>query len=148
VLPIPPLWIHDGWIAILIAAVASVICADRPLIQYRQHAAQQVGAPMRTLAAHLANTQAAGNQEKYRAMPEQYRLVHERLKASLGDLLAPGIDHLLQQKIRHMDRRAGLARARSWRVPAIAAELALNRYARFGYGWKGAFRDLLVNLEK
>jgi glycosyltransferase involved in cell wall biosynthesis len=148
VLPIPSLWIHDGWIAILIAAVANMICANHPLIQYRQHAAQQLDAAMRTLAAHFANTRADDNQEKYRAMPEQYRLVYERLKASLGAGLAPGIDHLLQQKIRHMDRRAGLARARSWRVPAIAGELALNRYARFGYGWKGALRDLLVNLEK
>ena len=47
VLPIPidlPM-IHDGWIALAIAAVAEVVFVPEPLIQYRQHSHQQIGAP-------------------------------------------------------------------------------------------------------
>ena len=48
-LPIPDeiAMIHDGWIALTIAAVADVVALDEPLIQYRQHAQQQIGAPAR-----------------------------------------------------------------------------------------------------
>ena len=52
-LPIPDeiAMIHDGWIALTIAAVAGVVAIDEPLIQYRQHAQQQIGAPARKEAA-------------------------------------------------------------------------------------------------
>jgi GT2 family glycosyltransferase/glycosyltransferase involved in cell wall biosynthesis len=45
VLPIPAETIlqHDGWIALIIAAVARVVFLDEPLIKYRQHAKQQIG---------------------------------------------------------------------------------------------------------
>src|SRR6185436_10769867 len=48
-LPIPDAiaMIHDGWIALTISAVADVVAVDEPLIQYRQHAQQQIGAPPR-----------------------------------------------------------------------------------------------------
>src|SRR5438477_7810497 len=47
-MPIPedlPL-IHDGWIALIIAAVSKVVWIDEPLIKYRQHPGQQIGAPV------------------------------------------------------------------------------------------------------
>src|SRR5439155_9476773 len=46
VLPIPPgqPLIHDGWIALLIAAVAGVDFLPDPLICYRRHSMQQMGA--------------------------------------------------------------------------------------------------------
>ena len=43
--------IHDGWIALTIAAVADVVAIEEPLIQYRQHGRQQIGAPARVEAA-------------------------------------------------------------------------------------------------
>src|SRR5689334_21573774 len=48
-LPIPDgiAMIHDGWIALTIASVAEVVAIDEPLIKYRQHEKQQVGAPAR-----------------------------------------------------------------------------------------------------
>ena len=146
VIPIPAQWIHDGWIAILIAAVANVAYLDRPLIQYRQHSSQQLGATKRSVRRHYANTQAPWNRKKYKDMPEQYRLVDERLKVASQFERSPEIGELLQKKISHMTRRAGLSVNPIWRVPTIAKELALNRYRRFGYGWKGAVRDLLVKL--
>jgi hypothetical protein len=46
VLPIPSDIIlqHDGWIALIIAAVSPVIFISEPLIKYRQHPGQQIGA--------------------------------------------------------------------------------------------------------
>src|SRR5215218_3643065 len=44
--PVPtrlPNTIHDGWIAILVSACSRVVPLDRCLIDYRQHAGQQLG---------------------------------------------------------------------------------------------------------
>lgn len=147
VAPIPSLWTHDGWIAILISAVANVICVDRPLIKYRQHSGQQFGARRRSIGAHLASTQESNNYESYRHMQEQYRLVYDRLQETFGFRIPQRRMTLLQEKIRHMSRRVELSRSHLRRVPAIATELVLNRYRRFGYGWRDVIRDLLVNLE-
>lgn len=48
ILPIPDdlllrIWVHDGWISLLIAAVGSVTFLPIPLIKYRQHSNNQAG---------------------------------------------------------------------------------------------------------
>ncbi len=44
ILPIPEHWVHDAWISLLIAAVARCASSAEPLIAYRQHGRQQIGA--------------------------------------------------------------------------------------------------------
>lgn len=45
VLPIADSWVHDGWIAFILAAIGKeAVFVEEPLIQYRQHTAQQIGA--------------------------------------------------------------------------------------------------------
>src|SRR2546430_3977128 len=39
--------IHDGWIALMISSVSDVSFIEEPLIKYRQHARQQIGAKQR-----------------------------------------------------------------------------------------------------
>jgi glycosyltransferase involved in cell wall biosynthesis len=36
-------WVHDGWIAMLIACLSGVCFIPEPLVQYRQHTSQQLG---------------------------------------------------------------------------------------------------------
>ena len=47
ILPIPMdlAMIHDGWISLMIAAIATVKAIPETLISYRQHQQQQLGAP-------------------------------------------------------------------------------------------------------
>ena len=44
ILPIPKIWVHDAWIAILLAAVAEISFIPGKLTLYRQHADNQIGA--------------------------------------------------------------------------------------------------------
>ncbi|MEW6063664.1 MAG: hypothetical protein AB1538_00390 [Bacillota bacterium] len=37
ILPIPASWVHDGWIALIIAFLADLAIIHEPLIKYRQH---------------------------------------------------------------------------------------------------------------
>lgn len=147
IVPIPPQWVHDGWIAILISAVSDVVCIDLPLIRYRQHSSQQIGGRRPSIAKQLADTQAPCNSETYRQRPEPFRRVYERLEEATEYEVPQRVKDLVKEKIRHMSRRAKLPANRLSRFPEIAAELVSNRYRRFGYGWRGVLRDLLVNLD-
>ena len=42
-LPIGAGWIHDEWIAMIVAAFGDLRPIDQPLIRYRIHSSQQVG---------------------------------------------------------------------------------------------------------
>jgi glycosyltransferase involved in cell wall biosynthesis len=47
-LPVPPLfWMHDWWFAIIAAAFGKIAFLDRPLIRYRQHAGNVIGAQVK-----------------------------------------------------------------------------------------------------
>jgi glycosyltransferase involved in cell wall biosynthesis len=146
VIPIPAIWVHDGWIAILISAVANVIYIDKPLVKYRQHSTQQLGARKRSIAIHMASAWANDNREAYKTFPQQYRFVRDRLEQVVKTGLPAWEMTLLEEKIRHLNLRAELKRSHIARVPAILKEFAFGRYGRFGYGWRGAVRDLVVNL--
>jgi hypothetical protein len=123
------------------------ICVDRSLIKYRQHTNQQLGAPIQTIAGHIASAQERSNYENYRQMPVQYQLLYDRLEGTKGGVLQQRRKMLLQEKIKHMVCRAELSKCRLKRVLAIATGVILDRYRKYGYGWRDVIRDLLVNLE-
>lgn len=43
-LPIPPAWVHDAWLAIMLSFHGDLLMLDEPVIDYRVHSRQQVGA--------------------------------------------------------------------------------------------------------
>ena len=146
VLPIPSIWMHDGWIAILISASSNMICINSSLILYRQHSNQQLGAPKRSIGAHIASALQSDSYKNYKLMPEQYQLVYDRIQEKLGSRITQRRLCLLQNKIRHMQFRAELPKIRVRRIPVITNEILLNRYKEYGYGWRDVIRDLIANL--
>lgn len=147
VIPVPDRWVHDAWIAILVSGVASVIRIDRPLIKYRQHSGQQLGPRRRGINVHLSTVQARNSRDEYRQKQAQYKLVYDRLQEQEEFRIHDRVEELLQSKIQHVTSRAQLPHSRLRRLPAIGKEFLLNHYRDFGHGWKGAVRDLLVNLD-
>jgi hypothetical protein len=144
VLPIDPLWFHDGWIALLISAFAPVGIIGQPLIRYRQHPAQAVGALQRTfyqeyLAAKKMDRHVfAGQARMYQAALTRLESWHE-LPLRRGDLL-----QMLREKIRHYQIRSAIRlRERSRLAPSIV-ELLTLRYRRYSLGWKSFAQDLFL----
>ncbi len=140
VLPIPDNWVHDGWIALLIAATTSLEMLPEPLIKYRRHAGQQLGAAKRGFLErwHLAQ---AASPENYRQVAAQYEAAGARLAVLPPGRCRADVLRLLDEKIRHCHRRAGLPRGKLARLPAIASELAAGRYHRYSNGWTSAAKD-------
>ena len=149
VLPIPtnlPM-IHDGWIALVIAAVAPITFIDEPLILYRQHASQQVGAPVNRARDRSISTPkflrgAALRANSYRELVGTIQKVKERLAdrpAYHGDETMNDMDTWLQ----HIKVRMNLPAGSVARFSAVLKELLAMRYHRYSNGTVSAAKDLV-----
>lgn len=131
--------IHDGWVAVMAAAVSSVVPVDRPLMAYRQHASQQIGVARETAAAPAVHA------TDFLTWARRLRPVVERL-AEHDQGRFPVHDGLLlrlQGVLAHVEARAALPAPRLARIPHIVRECRSGRYARFSAGWRSVGRDLL-----
>jgi glycosyltransferase involved in cell wall biosynthesis len=148
-LPVPTniAMIHDGWIALTIAAVADVAFIEQPLIKYRQHERQQIGVPQRvdTLPERGLQAFETALRRRYSAsdLHKILSLLEERLQGrqdvfDCRRALAFAADYSL-----HLDVRANLPRKRLSRVPRILRELLTLRYHEYANGFKSAAKDLV-----
>jgi glycosyltransferase involved in cell wall biosynthesis len=149
-LPIPEgiAMIHDGWIALTISAVADVICIDEPLIKYRQHGSQQIGAP--------ARPQAKAEARGVHAIETAFRRrnssadLHRTLETLEERLLAHAQEYDTRKALAfvgdyafHLNVRANLPQRRLNRLPRILRELLTLRYHEYANGFKSAAKDLV-----
>lgn len=142
-LPISPLWIHDGWIALIIALYAGAASIAEPLIQYRQHGRNQVGAAA-NFGEALAEASSRGR-ASYVRNREQYIALRDHIR-DLADVPHKSeVLRLVDEKIAHITARAALPDNRLGRIPAVLNELLHGRYHRFSAaGLRSAAKDLLV----
>jgi glycosyltransferase involved in cell wall biosynthesis len=145
--PLPPECVHDSWIALLISAVSPVICIDRPVILYREHSSQQIGAKRKAPAEEFLSATKRRNRERYRRKLDQYQRAYDRLDDAREFQTHPRAQRLMCEKLQHLNMRAELPAGYLQRVSLIAGDWIAGRYHRFGSGWRSAVRDLIVNLE-
>jgi len=146
-LPVPEgiAMIHDGWIALTIAAVADVVIIEEPLIKYRQHGKQQIGAPKRVQTA----TDQPRGMEALRRRNSSADL-HKILAALEERLVAQGSVYDTRNALSfvanysfHLNVRANLPQRRLNRLPGILRELLTLRYHEYANGFKSAAKDLV-----
>lgn len=142
-LPVPPGWVHDAWIGLVLSALWMGIPEDEPLIRYRQHAGQQIGGALRTVgdefdAARRLTANACD------AIADRYEVALERLQR------LPGVSAerltLVAGKVAFLRHRAWVRR-RPWRlarVPGVLAELARGGYSRYARGVLAAGQDVFL----
>ena len=145
-LPIPDeiAMIHDGWIALTVAAVAGVAMIEEPLIKYRQHGRQQIGAPDRKQEAEASNLvesfrrrNSTADLHKILVTLEQ-RLIAQSPSYDTRNALSFVGDYSF-----HLNVRANLPPNRLNRVPTILRELLTRRYHEYANGFKSAAKDLV-----
>jgi len=145
-LPIPTnlQMIHDGWIALTVAAVAVVVIIDDALIKYRQHERQQIGAPARVLKAPQAT---AFESLKQRNSATELHCILDTLEQRLldhkNDFDCRKALSFAGDYSRHLDARANLPQRRLNRLPTILRELLAWRYHEYANGFKSAAKDLV-----
>ena len=150
-LPIPthlPM-IHDGWIAVMISAVAEINFINEPLIKYRQHAGQQIGAPAKRDEDEAAASETDLNPIKagmsrvnsYSDSLDVLKTIHQRLRANIKyEDAFSGVEG----RLKHFTARASLPAGKLKRLPIVTRELFAKRYHLYSKGVYSAAKDLLA----
>lgn len=140
-LPFPAAWVHDEWLAIIAAASGGVDVVADPLIDYRQHGGNEIGAVELSLLGKVRRMLEPGSDRNSRLLARAQE-VADRFPESSHPVLGP----MMQQKLAHEVVRAALPSWRIGRLIPVMREVATGRYGRFGRGIADAARDLLQPL--
>ncbi len=140
-LPIPDGWIHDEWLAIVAAAVGRTAVLRDPLIDYRQHGGNQIGAAKLTLRGKLNKLR-----EPREERNENLLVRAEALVSRIDDLF-PEVSAKRRTfavlKLDHERVRYALPDRRIGRVGPVLVEWMRGRYSRYGLGAQDVLRDLV-----
>lgn len=142
ILPIPPTWHHDAWIALLAAACGNIVPIDECLLHYRQHGNNQIGGRKKSLLSQIHNALQLDREAYLRDELALWTTLQQRLPRS--GQVSP--EHLsgIDDKCAHLQRRMGFPKPRWRRLPSIAAELHSGAYARYARNWGSVALDVLM----
>jgi len=155
-LPIPETWIHDAWIALMFSAVSELTILEEPLVLYRQHSNNQMGASgirkglfrSKRLRKRRPNVAPI---DKHAAKIERFTGARERLLV-LGEktMRCPNAVAQVEAAIRHLQARDRMLRMeRRWlRVAVALREIASRRYWRYSKGYRSLAVDLFRSTPK
>ena len=142
--------IHDGWIALVVAAVSDVALISEPLIKYRQHPRQQIGAPkgdegQAAGVKSLEDIRTAINRgNRFDELIEKGVRVRQRLVERRERLDSAAALPLLDARLKHLRARAGMPEGRLRRLGHVMRELLTRRYHLYSNGIYSAAKDLLA----
>lgn len=138
--PFPDAWLHDEWLAIVAAAHDGVGLLDVPLIDYRQHEANQVGMTKMSVAAKFS---------KFRESRSERNTRLYKRAAQLNNFMrtAPGVSEkyrkMAEEKFQFEAARQRYPAKRIARIPHIFRQLLAGSYHKYGTGAKDALRNLM-----
>lgn len=139
ILPIPEMWVHDEWIALVASAMERKgDFVEDSLIKYRQHSTQLIGGKRLNLIEQLEkaiNTKSDFyyNRTKNFKNLLKYLLLNSSSKRTIK---------LFEDKIIHLQARSWIHNHSRWkRFGKIVGEFISGRYHRFSNGWKSIIKD-------
>lgn len=136
-----PLWVHDEWLAAVAAATGEMDLLAEPLMDYRQHGNNQIGARRMTWSGKLAKAVAPrGDKHHTRVLRMEALLAHLR---ELAPSLRPGVLTLAEGKLAHLRFRERLPAPRWRRAVPVLSHALRGEYGRFDRGWQAVVQDLL-----
>jgi glycosyltransferase involved in cell wall biosynthesis len=137
VTPIPSEWVHDAWIALLIACLSRLRAVPERLVWYRLHPSQQIGIRSSTWGEIIH-----GERQTARERHQQSVKRWHSMTAKLSTLpVDPLIIQIAQGKLEFLETRR-VVRDRSVTGRIVAATEALPGYFRFASGMLSYCRDL------
>ncbi|MGV8884441.1 MAG: glycosyltransferase family 2 protein [Microbacteriaceae bacterium] len=142
--PFPTSWVHDEWLAVIAAVMGRTAVLREPLIDYRQHGANQIGAAKLSARQKLRKL-GVSREERNRGLVARAADLTERLErlSERGELARGRALETARAKLAHERARYALPANRVARVPSVVRSLARGGYARYSRGVLDAVRDLV-----
>lgn len=141
--PIPKLWLHDAWCALVLAAVSKVAVSEEALVAYRQHELQQIGARRNSLLAQI-RTARRMHSAYFGDDLLRWEAAEQRLGAHATWLRSEETLQVVHQRVEHARRRVEMRQpsGKAWSV--VLKEWRCGNYDRFALGWKSALQDIFL----
>ena len=138
--PFPSNWVHDEWLAVIAGLTGRFLVLTEPLIDYRQHGGNQIGASRLTARTAVRKLLEPRGPRNARLLANT-----EALVARLPEL--PGVAQadaeLVRGKLAHEAFRYALPAARVRRIRPVCAARRRGDYDRFSQGRRDVLRDLV-----
>ncbi|HXP11077.1 MAG TPA: glycosyltransferase family 2 protein [Acidobacteriaceae bacterium] len=137
VTPIPPEWVHDAWIALLIATQTKLRALPAQLMSYRLHGAQQIG-------IKAASWHHPFHEERKKTLAFHDTLI-QRWRSMTERLVALGVDPMVigqaQERLKFLETRTALRQQDPW-SRFVSATVTLPEYFKFSKGLLSFYRDV------
>ena len=141
IVPIPKEWVHDYWIALIISISSDLAALPTPLIAYRQHSSNQIGAPLNKISKTKGKSFHSIYSPKIKAF--QFLLDHLTESSVSNTPEVRNKISLVKDGLAFFRVRSSLPSARWKRLPVILQELFASRYHRYAKGTRHAAKDLI-----
>lgn len=138
-LPVPPGWVHDGWLAFVLAVEHAALPLDECLMDYRVHASQQIGVIGWSPAALLGLVRKQ-DAAFYRREAQNYRTLAARIAR-------PEPAAGASSKAVFLERRAAGRDGLGACLAGVTSSLMAGDYRRYGMGAKQAIFDLVGGVD-
>lgn len=139
--PFPASWVHDEWLAMLAATQDGVRAITDPLIDYRQHGANEIGAARPTMAVRFDRLREPRRARNTRLLARAEAL-HERV-AERRDAVSEETIERIARKVGHERFRNSLAGPRILRIIPVLRAAFSGAYREFGRARNDVLRDLV-----
>jgi glycosyltransferase involved in cell wall biosynthesis len=144
IVPIPKEWVHDYWIALIISISSDLAALPTPLIAYRQHSSNQIGAPSLP-RDKISKTKGKSFHSIYSPKIKAFQFLLDHLiESSVSN--TPEVKNkilLVKDRLAFLRVRSSLPGNRWKRLPVILQELFASNYHRYAKGTRHAAKDLL-----
>lgn len=139
---IPTCWMHDAWIALNLAVLSDISLIHDELIQYRQHADNQIGGRHKGIFFRIKETLSTDREAYYSIELERYHIAYDHF----SKWLLPNHKNmiLLSNKINHLKARKSMPAQKHLRIPIILKEIIRGNYQRYSVNWQVAAKDFLL----
>ena len=138
--PIPKSWVHDSWIAWIIALYSQLSFVNEPLMAYRVHPNQQIGMGVTTLIGKIRRTRHT-SLSTHRGTSVRFQELRKRWKCQPGEDFTR-LMSMIDAKIAFLEQRSALSRTLAPRMIQI---LRLARqYDQFARGYRSMRKDLFL----
>jgi len=139
ILPIPNIWFHDAWIALMGSIFGKGCFIDEPLIYYRQHNSQLIGGKKSSIVEKSMKSLSTGVYN-YFIEKQRYGILNDRVFRLLGE-----INSKIQDKISFLVQRIKIYESSGLSgLPIITRELFNGRYFKYSNGLESAVKDFFV----
>lgn len=143
IMPISKNWVHDAWLGFLIASVDKVHIIHSPLIKYRQHSNNQIGAVRigyyKRLLNKLSNPYAL-HFKAYLSMVDLMSCIREK-KLNIN----PDLYSLIESRLNFTTIR--LDSFKKFNLFLLIKQLTNGNYYKFSHGYISFFLDLIFYLK-